>query len=157
MVSKSRNIGKWFEAKTEDALRNLKSKKVCTYVRLHDSYAAQGNLLPGQPGDFIVKAKGSPCLLLECKSSEKYKTLRSCLSSHVEPHQAAAHRIWHMMEGATLFVFYSDVIAGVEFWNGNYVGECRGKGQQLDKGGALDVVPLLKLEQTLKTFLLDEY
>ncbi len=151
-TSKSKNIGKWFEGKTDDILKEAKGKKQCTFVRLYDSYAAQGNMLGNQPGDFIVMADGTG-ILLECKSSEVHGSLRSCLSANVEDHQGAAHRIWVINGGAALFVFYTGITDEVEFWEGSYVGTCKAAGKPLNKDERLGCVPLKKFKPTLLHYL----
>ncbi len=151
-VSKSKNIGKWFENKTDGILKEGRNKKMCTFVRLYDSYAAQGNMLGNQPGDFIVMSRGNG-ILLECKSSEKHGSLRSCLSANVEDHQGASHRLWEINGGRAVFVFYTDITDEVEFWDGLYVGACKATGTPLDKSRRLGCVPLKKYKETLIHYL----
>ena len=152
-VTKSKNVGKWFEGKTNDILMELRGKKRCTFVRLYDSYAAQGNMLGNQPGDFIVVPMSLPAILVECKSSMVHPDLRSCLSANVEDHQGAAHRIWDLMGGDTLFLFYTDETDEVEFWCGDYVGEKKAEGKPLNLSRRLSCVPMKKFNQALKTYI----
>ena len=138
LVAKKDKIGKAFEGDVRSALEVLTNTCKLSYVRLYDTTSARGKYLPEQPGDFIISAKGRGHLL-ECKASEKYASLRSCLADNVKEHQAAAHRLWHRSGSPCWFLFQSVRTNELEMWPGLIVGEARAKGLRLHREDALVV------------------
>lgn len=128
------DIGKRFEADIKAALDELQSRFPIYAHRLYDTHSARGNFLPSQPGDWII-ASPTGGHLLEAKASEIYDSLRSCLSSHVEADQAAAHRLWSRTGQPSWFLFYSERTFNLELWEGLVVGECRARGKVLPREG----------------------
>jgi len=137
-VVKDTKFGADFEKLTQDALNDLASRYKLTFVRLYDTKSARGKFLPSQPGDFIVAAGGKGHLV-ECKASREHESLSSCLSSNVEAHQAAAHRLWARAGNPCCFLFHSVMTSEIELWPGLMVGEARAFGTRLDRNEALVV------------------
>lgn len=135
---KDTKFGAEFEKLTQDTLEYLKAVSPLSYVRLYDTKSARGKFLPKQPGDFIV-ASPNGGHLLECKASKEHSSLRSCLASNVEEHQAAAHRLWARAGQPCWFLFQSVMTSELELWPGLIVGEARAKGTRLKKEDALVV------------------
>ena len=135
---KDTKFGAEFERTTQDSLEYLSAKCKLTYVRLYDTKSARGAYLPQQPGDFIVCALGKGHLV-ECKASQEHQSLSSCLSSNVEVHQAAAHRLWARAGGPCWFLFHSVMTSEIELWPGLMVGEARAFGDRLRREDALVV------------------
>ena len=134
-MAKKIDIGKQFERDVQDILEELSARHPLTYLRLYDSHAARGKYLPPVPGDYIVVTLGK-ARLIELKASEKHQSLRSCLSSHVGTHQAAAHRLWARAGGVSYFLFHSVRDSSIELWDGLIVGECRAFRNRLDREDA---------------------
>lgn len=123
-------IGKFFEDKVmTPTLQKLEGSEKFFYHKLKDTYAA-GTYLPKSPADYLVACNGQS-MLMECKASVVHYSLKSCLASMVGDSQVAHHRLWQRTGNKSLFVFYSDQTANVEFWNGAYVVECRVNGSPL--------------------------
>jgi hypothetical protein len=137
-MAKDTKFGAEFEGLTQAALEELKCKGPLTYVRLYDTKSARGKFLPPQPGDFIV-ASPNGGHLVECKASKEHQSLRSCLSSNVEEHQAAAHRLWARAGQPSWFLFHPVMSSELELWPGKIVGEARAAGKVLKKDDALVV------------------
>ena len=135
---KDTKFGAEFEGLTQGVLEELKCKCPLTYIRLYDTKSARGKFLPPQPGDFIV-ASPNGGHLLECKASKEHQSLRSCLASNVEAHQAASHRMWARAGQPCWFLFHSVMTSELELWPGLVVGEARAKGAVLNKDNALRV------------------
>ena len=146
MGKREAKIGKDFETDVQASLDSLGKRHRITSVRLYDSKAAR-NYLPEQPGDFIVASPvgGS---LIECKCSEKHRSLASCLHDHVSTQQAAAHRLWARTGQPCWFLFYSHLTDTVEWWEGESVGLARATGEKLDPEEPL-VVSKASLSDTL--------
>lgn len=119
----SSKIGAEFEGQVQDRLDKLKNMSLLSYVRLYDtkSTGRKGHTLPRQPGDFIVAAGRAH--LLEVKASEKYETFTQCYRNMVEPHQAAAARLWRKSGNLSWFLFWSLPAQRLELWSGKQVGE----------------------------------
>jgi hypothetical protein len=123
-----RNDGKFFEHKVQLVLNEYKKRSKSFHLRLYDTTSAsrkgddsdqeaQLNFLPAQPGDNILLQPGI-AVLIECKSSTKHESLRSCVSSMVDPAQAASHRLWQRAGHPSTFLFCDLVNDIVECWNG---------------------------------------
>jgi len=152
-ATKKRDIGKWFEGKFQEKLDELKSRKLCTYVRLYDTRSA-GAYIPAQPGDFIVLwGKPRNAVLVECKSSAVHKSLKSCASSHIETNQVTEHRIWHIANHPSLFIFYSEPTGKIEIWDGRHVVAQRLISKPLNPGlGLLSHLPFKDSMKDLHEF-----
>lgn len=74
------------------------------------------------PADFYVLIEGV-FSKIECKASNKYKSLRECLKSMLEPHQAAELRKAKMAGGKGFVFFYSKVAGVVEVWDISTISE----------------------------------
>lgn len=92
-----------FENDVHDYLREQAKERALIVHRFYDSKSA-GDMLPAQPGDFLVIYQAMP-ILLELKSSEVFDSLRSCFSSHVSSAQIAFHRLWRRAGAQTWFLF----------------------------------------------------
>ena len=149
-----KNIGKWFEGKFQEMLEKMRSNPTdrSSYLRLYDSASARGKFLPAQPGDFMV-AYSAATFMVECKSSVKYTTLRSCLSSHVKDTQVALMRMWIASGNPACFIFYSDVDKHIEIWPGKTVCEAKVSGKPLKKDGYVYRIPADSLESHLKMYM----
>lgn len=151
-VAKKKNkIGDDFQNDVQAALQGLVAKKVCMPVRLYDTKAARGKFLPPQPGDFIVASQLGGHLL-EVKASEVHSSLRQCLAAMLEPHQAAAARIWAMMGQPSWVLFYSQPEFRLELYQGKVAGECYASKQPLPKEGE-EGGPLVVRRDTLTDLL----
>lgn len=123
-------IGRWFEKnKVKPALDELQERNRLYYHGFTDTHAA-GAYVNNAPGDFLVVLDGVP-ILIECKASNVHETLRSCLSDAVENHQVGTHKLFMRALGASLFLFYSDATALVEFWPGEAVVAARASGKPI--------------------------
>lgn len=123
-------LGHRFEKDVQAALTELQSKERLRFLRLYDSRSA-GSFLPPQPADFLV-AYTPFTALLECKASEKFTSLRQCLSSHVDAAQAAQMRLWTERTCHPAYVlFYSFVEGVLEVWGGWTVAQSRANGTPL--------------------------
>jgi len=151
MGRSSSKIGAEFETDVQDEFDRLARTKALRYVRLYDTKSA-GRFLPKQPADFIV-ATPLGGTLLECKASEKYTSLAQCLADAVEPHQAAAARLWKRTGNMSLFLFYSFVSDKVEAWDGQLIGEHRAAGKRLARDGQIMVYPKTQLRELLERLL----
>ena len=129
-MGKKKDIGTRFEDDTQECLTKFKRMQLLNFVRLYDTKSAR-NFLPAQPGDFIVASGRAH--LLECKSSEKYRTLAEgqCLEDNVSAVQAAEHRLWAKAGNPCWFIFYSQPAGQVELWRGDVVGLAYAKKQTL--------------------------
>ena len=124
-------IGRWFEkTKVKPALDELQATHNLYYHGFTDTHAA-GAFVNNAPGDFLVVLEGVP-ILIECKASNVHETLRSCLADAVENHQVGTHKLFIRAMGASLFMFYSDATALVEFWPGVAVIAARANGTPID-------------------------
>ena len=144
-----KKLGKQFEQDTQDLLKLFSTKYRFYYLRLYDSTSARGQYIPAVPGDFIAVANGVPHLI-ENKASEKYDSLKSCLSKNVDTGQAAAHRLWHRAGGESWFLFLAHKSQMLEVWNGELVGECRATGKSLPEGGYEMRIPYALFKNGLK-------
>lgn len=150
MVSRSKNLGKWFEQVVQDELDKLRNTRKCTYVRLYDTTSAGGNYIPEQPGDFIVVPRAfSGAILLECKASKAHTSLKGCLSSNVKRAQAAQHMIWQSVNQPCWFLFFSETTNTLELWDGGYVAGCRSAGRTLGKKAAARTMEFSRLPELL--------
>ena len=149
-----KTIGKWFEGKFQDMLNEMRNEVEdrTSYIRLYDSTSSRGKFLPAQPGDFIV-AHNHTAYLVECKSSVKHKTLRSCLASHVKGDQVALMRMWVATGTPSCFIFYSDVDQCVEIWRGCDVCEAKVSGKPLRKDGYVKRFDMDCSNHTFKLYL----
>lgn len=95
-----KNDGKRMEAKLQTALMEL--QKTCTaYVhRFYDTHSAR-NLLPNQPGDFMVLVPDK-CLLIEVKSYGEDMT-----PSQFQARQLAKHILWRRAAHPSWFVIHN--------------------------------------------------
>jgi len=142
--------GKWFEAKYVDAVAVIGKKVPVSNIRLYDTTSAGGGaFIPEVDGDFITAFPGG-ALLVECKSSEKHESLRSCLSANVSTGQAASHRLWHRTGNPCIFLFYTEIGDMVECWHGFTVGTHRAEGKPLPKEGWLFRCKLSEMTELLK-------
>ena len=117
-----KDIGTRFQDDTQDALKALRKTGLLRFIRLYDTKSARMKYLPPQAGDFIVSAR-SRGHLLECKASEVHASLAECVSSHVQPHQAAEARLWARSGNPSWFLFYSQPEQKLEVWEGLRIGE----------------------------------
>ena len=148
-------LGAWFEDHLKTHLKYLSSQEKMYAYRMPDTKAA-GNYLPDSPADFLLMTTGVGGILLEAKASAKHCSLRSCLSSNVSTAQALHHRLWSRAGGRSFFLFCSVKNQTLELWDGRYVGDCRAKGDVLDKEvGMVKTVTITKpsLEDVLRTLL----
>jgi hypothetical protein len=141
------DIGKWFEDKIQRELRFLQSSKGLYFHRLKDSRSA-GRIVGNSPADFLVAYQGQ-CQLWEAKSSQVHPSLRSCLAGAVDSGQVGHHQMWHLNGLDSWFIFYSDLVAEVEFWRGRDVVFARAEGKPLDKTQAYRRVSLAGLDQAM--------
>lgn len=142
-------LGKRFEKDVQDELTELQSRERLRFLRLYDTHSA-GGFLPPQPADFLV-ACDPKVALLECKASEKYESLRQCLSSHVDTAQAAQARLWVTRTNhPAYFLFYSFQAGMLEVWPGLTVAMCRAEGKPLPPETRLKLFPAHKLQELLK-------
>jgi len=149
-----KNIGKWFEGEFQKMLEVMRSDSCdrSSYLRLYDSASARGKFLPAQPGDFMV-AYNAVTFMVECKSSVKHTSLRSCLSSHVKDGQVALMRMWIASGNPSCFIFYSAVDQQIEIWPGKSVCECRVDGVPLKKDGYISRFSADSLEHNFKLYM----
>ena len=149
-----KTIGKWFEGQFQDMLEVMRNNSCdrSSYLRLYDSASARGKFLPPQPGDFIV-GYNSTTFMVECKSSMKYTTLRSCLSSHVKDAQVALMRMWIALGNPACFIFYSSIDQEIEIWPGARVCEARVSGKPLKKEWCVNRFPADRLEMDFKMYM----
>lgn len=69
--------------------------------------------------DFGGVAKGR-AFLLECKSSDKYRTFKECRpKDYIKSAQYAGAKIQMRAGGYSLFVFYSEIFKITEYWCGS--------------------------------------
>lgn len=122
-------IGKLFEKKIAESLKELARTHGVFFTRFYDTHAA-GSYLPASPADFLV-AYNSQAQLWECKASVVHDSLKSCLSAMVDDGQVGHHRLWHNAGLDSYFIFYSDQTAMVEFWNGAHIVHQRTMGRKL--------------------------
>jgi hypothetical protein len=126
MTNQSNDIGKWFEGKIQDALKETESERKSTFHRYPDTRAAR-NILPAQPGDFLLAIDGL-AILIEAKCSAKYGSLSSGFSSLWSKDQAAFHRMWHRA-GLPSWVMFCHYDTGrVDIWDGGSIALARATG-----------------------------
>jgi hypothetical protein len=126
MSNQSNDIGKWFEGKVQDALKEIESERKATFHRYPDTRAAR-NILPAQPGDFLLAIDGL-AILIEAKCSAKYDSLSSGFSSLWPNGEAAFHRMWHRA-GLPSWVMFCHYDTGrVDIWNGESIAFARAVG-----------------------------
>ena len=123
------DIGKWFEGKTQDALKEIQAEGGSMYYRFPDSNAAR-NYLAAQPGDHMLLTRGI-AILMEEKCSEAYESLSSGFSSLWSKKQAAQHRVWHRSNNPSWVLFCDRTAEKVEIWDGRVVANMRVTGKRL--------------------------
>lgn len=128
MASKNTLAG-WFEGKVNEAGMTLKVSEPVFWHRFPDSFAARG-ALPVQPGDFMLTTP-SDTMLIEVKTSEVHKSLKSCAASIIESQQVGSHLLWHRAGRNSLFLFYSGPTSEMEVWDGYGVAKARADGKVL--------------------------
>jgi hypothetical protein len=126
----SSKIGYQFEGKVQEALDRLKVSDGVFYLRLRDSKSA-GNFLPNSPADFLVAFQGKT-ILIECKASDKYSSLRECLADMVDDGQAGYFRWWDQVGNESFYLFYSERLGQVECWAGDRVLKARQYGKKIE-------------------------
>lgn len=106
------NSGKTTESLVREALKHIERYRESTFLRLYDSTSAGfggmggGNLIPSQPGDFLLQIKGLRTVLIECKSSEIYASLAEASMRKIfTESQILGARLWHRSGGLSLAVF----------------------------------------------------
>ena len=99
--------------------------------RFYDSRSA-GDMLPNQPGDFLIVHHGA-ATLLELKSSETHNSLRSCFSNAVPAAQIGQHIIWGRA-GAKAWFLFLGADGRFESWPSSACQEARSTGQPLKNG-----------------------
>ena len=113
-VKKERNDGKQAELIVRNALKYLECNRRATFIRLYDTTSA-GNLLPEQPGDYVVHM-GVGCLL-EVKSSIEHGTLSACtMRSTFSRGQMLGAKLWLRSKAAALVIFHKKGDDFVELW-----------------------------------------
>ncbi len=130
-MGKSNDIGKWFEDKVQDALKQIQSKHTAMFHRFPDTRAAR-NILPAQPGDHMLIMNGM-AILIEEKCSDVHASLRNGFSALFPKEEAAQHRKWHRagMPSWILFCNYSN--KQVELWQGYRLATLRATGLRIPK------------------------
>lgn len=98
-----RNDGKRFEQVIYAKLRAAESKLPLIVHRFYDTHSA-GNVLPAQPGDFLVIYRGVSALL-ELKGSCVNRSFRACFSSAVPGSQVGSHQLWQRAGAKCWFLF----------------------------------------------------
>lgn len=140
--------GKDFEEDVRLALKGITNHHKAMFHRLYDTRSA-GTYLPDQPADFFFMFCGN-FYLIECKSSAKYRTLSSALSSVMEVKQAALPRMWVRAGAASLILFLDQEGQEVEIWDGSLVHEIRvAPGKRLPADGFIRRVPKVAIEAHL--------
>jgi hypothetical protein len=109
----------------QDALKYLERYHKCTWVRLYDSHSAGfgngGNIIPPQPGDFILVGQDTSALL-EVKSSEKNGSLINCnIRNTFREEQILGARLWMAAGNRAVVPFYSVKLNRFELWHSGYV------------------------------------
>jgi hypothetical protein len=108
------NDGKQAELIVRNALKFLETNRRATHIRLYDTTSA-GNLMPDQPGDYIVHM-GIGCLL-EVKSSIEHDTLSDCVMRNTfTTSQMLGARMWLRSKAAALVIFHKKGSDFVELW-----------------------------------------
>lgn len=142
------NIGKYFEKKTQEALKSLQEKRPLYYYRFPDATSAR-NAFTAQPADHMIAYNGT-VLLLEEKASDVHECLKSGASSLIKKKQAAMHTKWLRSGNKSIYLFYSSITGMVDIWDGEYVSKCRVSGKQLDgERGIITYGPIKDLESIL--------
>lgn len=146
-------IGKAFEDKTLEALRNLSVVKAngIRFFRLYDTHAANG-FLPEQPGDFWGGCPRGPALI-ECKASIAHDSLKGALSTALDFGQAMQLRLWGEAGYVSLVLFHDYYGKNIEVWDGATVGFHRAEGKRLNTNQRLAIFPEGNLEAWLGTYL----
>lgn len=119
--SVKRNDGKACQDIVQEALKSLESSVPSTWVRLYDSHSAGfgrgGNIIPPQPGDFIMLLKGTS-VLIEAKSSEVHQSLlECCIKNTFSSEQILGARLHKRAGGKAICVFLSLKTKGLEIWD----------------------------------------
>jgi len=133
MVSKAKDIGKWFEDQCEPHLKTLCSRRGRMFYKFPDSRSARGTVT-AQPGEFMLLLPFGAALI-ECKASKKYETFRSCMASMVRDSQYGWHKRWMLSNNPSMFIFYSDVLNCIELWDGRDILIARRNAKPLKKEG----------------------
>ena len=126
---------KWFEKRINAAGSAIKITQAVFWHRFPDSYAARG-ALPAMPGDFMMLTKQG-ALLIEAKTSEVHKSLKSCAANVIDPQQVGQHLLWHRSGHPSIFMFYSAETSEMEVWDGYVVARARSEGSTLPKNALL--------------------
>jgi len=126
------DIGKYFEKKVQDILKELQAEYPCTFYRFPDATAAR-NSMTAQPGDHMLLFNGR-ALLIEEKASEVHESLVSCAANMIKKKQAAMHLKWARSGNESIYLFYSRITGNVELWDGEYVATQRASGNKLVEG-----------------------
>jgi hypothetical protein len=135
MSNQSNDIGKWFEGKVQDALKEIESERKATFHRYPDTRAAR-NILPAQPGDFLLAIDGL-AILIEAKCSAKYDSLSSGFSSLWPKGEAAFHRMWHRAGHPSWVMFCHYDTGKVHIWNGEGIALARATGAKFPTSAQL--------------------
>lgn len=153
---KIQKVSKAFEHDTEKAFSRLMARVEgrCRMFRLFDTHAA-GAFLPEVAGDFIGGTLRGPTLV-ECKTSIKHETLRSCLASHMDYGQAAQLSLWTLAGFCSVVLFYSEPLGQVEIWPGGYVGDCRAAGTRLDPQHLLGLTPMSQFDDWIEQYFMKD-
>lgn len=146
------NDGKYLEEATRNAIQELSKKHPVKIERIEDAKTF-GRATTNKEADFKGCSKGIPWLI-ECKSSDIEKSLRSCLSSTVKATQTAHHRLWHRAGGRSMFIFHSNAYDTLEIWDGDTVCKHRVSGTPLPTDGAICVGGLGFIKKALEHILL---
>jgi hypothetical protein len=125
----SEDIGKWFEGKVQDALKELQAQFPAMFYRFPDSHAAR-NYLQKQPGDHLFLIKGK-AILIEEKCSETHESFRGGFSSLWGKPQAAQHRVWHRAGMPSIIMFCNRIDETVEVWDGRKLAILRATGKRI--------------------------
>jgi hypothetical protein len=95
--------------------------------RFYDSRSA-GASMPSQPSDFMF-ILGGKATFIECKFSEKHKSLRSCFSNNVDNQQIASAKLVYRA-GAFYYVLFAGK-ESIELWSASHLIERRSVGKPL--------------------------
>jgi hypothetical protein len=109
-------------------LKGLVARYPVFVHRFYDTKSA-GAAMPSQPADFLMIVNGQ-AIFIECKHSEKYATLRSCFSGHVDDQQIASAKLV-LRAGAHYYVLFAGTDMLVELWPGAHLIEQRTCGKPL--------------------------
>jgi len=116
-------LGAEFENTVKDILKELQAKHPLFWHPFADSKAA-GRLIAAQPSDFLVGTAIAGMTLLEVKASCEKPSLTKCYKSHIRPSQVGMAKKWIRAGHPSLFLFYCEIDATVELWDGQYVTDC---------------------------------